>query len=169
MPAIDLELRSPADESDRKLLADVARVGWHIVGITEDLDPPLPPYAFTVGQYYTLGSPELVVVGLPVVVASHLLNALGDAVKDGRALVCDTPLAGFLAEVPVILRPVSPTRYTAELGYAVWFYRALPRTFPCWQVFWPDQAGRYPWEADCAPAVRARQTDLTGPETTTAP
>ena len=161
MPAIDLVLRTAQDDSDRTVLGDVARVGWHIVGITEDVDPPLPPYAFSVGMYYTLGSPELVVAGLPAEVAAELINALGDAVRGGRALACDMPITGFLTGYDVVLKPVSPTRYKSDLGYAVWFYRNLPQGFPCWQVFWPDQAGHFPWDAACPPAMRTRQIDFT--------
>ncbi len=160
MPAIDLALRTPADDSDRKLLEDVSRFGWHLVGIAEEIDPPLPPYVFSVGMYYTLGSPELVVVGLPHEVAMGVLNGIGEAVRDGRQLVCNDPMAGFLDGFDVVMKPVAPTNFKEHLGYGVWFYRSLPQGFPCWQVFWPDRTGRFPWSEGCHSSVIDRQTNL---------
>ena len=52
-------LPTAEDESDRKLLSDIARVGWHLVGIPGDnegppfvfLSRPLPHFRPT-GNYY---------------------------------------------------------------------------------------------------------------------
>jgi hypothetical protein len=160
MPAIDLVLRTPDDDGDRKLLADVQRHGWHITGITAE--PSLPGYAFTVGLYYTLEVAELVVSGLPLAEAGILLNVMGAKQQAGARFLCETPRGDLLAGRQVLLRPVAPRHYRAHLGYAVWFYRDLPRIFPCWQAIWSDTQGRFPWDADVDPAVRAAQTLLDG-------
>ncbi len=160
MPAIDLVLRTPDDDGDRKLIADVQRCGWHITGITADPAAGLPPYAFSVGLYYTFEVPELVVVGLPLSESGTLINVMGAKQQSGTRFICETPRADLLAGRSVLLRPVAPRHYREHLGYAVWFYRDLPRVFPCWQVVWSDAHGRFPWHDDVDPAVRAVQTRL---------
>jgi len=164
MPAIDLVLRTPADDGDRKLLADVHRVGWHLVGVDAEADPALPPFMFSVGMYYSLGCPEFVVVGLPHAAAMGLINNIGDAVRGGRRVECDVPQSDFVANFDIVLKPVEETNYREYLGFGLWFYKLLPHRFPCWQVFWPDREGRFPWNAGCQPAIVALQTDLTNPD-----
>lgn len=157
MPAIDLVLRTPDDDSDRKLLSDVQRFGWHITSITADAEHGLPPYAFTVGLYYTLEVPELVVFGLPLQESGTLLNVMGAKQQAGKRFICETPQTGLLADRAVVMRPVAPRHYREQLGYAVWFYRDLPRIFPCWQMIWSDAKGKFPWDAEVDPAVRLAQ------------
>ena len=157
MAAIDLILRTPDDDHDRKLLGDVERAGWHIVGITADEDHGLPPYAFTVGLYYTLEVPELVVFGLPLQESGTLLNVMGVKQRAGRRFICETPIIDLMPGRSVVMRPVAPRHYRRNLGYAVWFYRDLPRIFPCWQLVWSDGQGRFPWDAGVDPAVRSAQ------------
>jgi len=157
MPAIDLVLRTPDDDADRKLLSDVARVGWHIIGISADEALALPPYAFSVGLYYTLEVPELMVCGLPLLESGMLLNVMGAKQQAGKRFICETPQQDLLPGRSVIMRPVAARHYRAQLGYAVWFYRDLPRIFPCWQMIWSDTNGRFPWDAEVDPAVRVAQ------------
>ena len=52
------------DDNDRKLLQDVAEVGWHVVLIAEEAGTP--GWAFSVGLYHTFRHPEVVVFGLPL-------------------------------------------------------------------------------------------------------
>ena len=157
MPAIDLVLRTPADDHDRKLLSDVDEFGWHISGIKADEQKGQPPYAFSVGLYYTLEVPELMVVGLPLQESAPLINLMGALLKSGKRFICETPRTDLLPGRSVLMRPVAPRHYRAELGYAVWFYRDLPRIFPCWQVIWSDTDGRFPWDAGVDPRVRLVQ------------
>ncbi len=161
MPAIDLKLRTPGDDGDRKLLADVERVGWHVVGVAEESEPPLPPYAFSVGMYYTMGSPEIVIAGLPHQRAAEIINFIGLEVRAGRRIDTGSPVSDILHSHAAIFRPVPTSRHREHLGYAVWFYHFLSDPLPCVQLFWPDANGLFPWDPDCQPTVVARQIDLT--------
>ncbi len=52
------------EERDRKLVADVERHGWAVIGI--EADEGLPGWAFSAGLWHTFGSPEIAIFGLPV-------------------------------------------------------------------------------------------------------
>ena len=75
-------LPQPEDDHDRKVLGDIERVGWTIIGIKEE--EALPGYCFSVGMYHTLGHPEILLMGLRAEIAAHLINDIGDAVRAGR-------------------------------------------------------------------------------------
>ena len=47
--------------------------------------------------------------------------------------------------------------YDSYLGTAIWFYAKSPRPFPCLQIIWQDRHGRFPWEPECIPEVKADQ------------
>ena len=110
--------------------------------LTADDEHGLPPYAFTVGLYYTLEVPELVVFGLPLQESGTLLNVMGAKLRAGKRFICETPITDLMPARSVIMRPVAPRHYRANLGYAVWFYRDLPRIFPCWQMIWSSLTER---------------------------
>ncbi|MBA3700349.1 MAG: DUF4262 domain-containing protein [Planctomycetes bacterium] len=158
MPAIDLILPSPTDDNERTVLSHVEDYGWHISGIKADEQQGTPPYAFSVGLYYTFEVPEMLVVGLPLQQSAALINVIGELVKAGKRFICETPRSDLMPGRVVMLRPVAARHYRAELGFAVWFYRSLPRVFPCWQAIWSDTNGRFPWDAQVDPAVRRVQT-----------
>src|SRR5947209_11847293 len=87
-------LPEPADEHDRKLLGDVARHGWHVIGVEEDEEGPA--FAYSIGLYRTFGHPEVIVLGLPVRVLHRIINAVGEEVRSGERFEhLDEPGAGL--------------------------------------------------------------------------
>lgn len=145
------------DEGDRRLLADVERHGWHLVGI-EDA-PEGPGYVFSVGMYHTLGQPEIAMFGLNSVMAmEQIINLIGEEMRAGTSFEdwreSDTILEGYSC----MFRRVDPEWYARYFGYALWFYEG-PH-FPMLQCLWPDREHRYPWDAGCDRAAIERQPDL---------
>jgi hypothetical protein len=59
----------------------------------------------------------------------------------------------------VAIRPVHPTQHILRLGSAMAFYRRLarPEALTVRQVFWPDKAGRFPFEIECDPRASQMQ------------
>lgn len=47
--------------------------------------------------------------------------------------------------------------YPEYLGTAIWFYWKSRLAFPCLQVIWQDVNRRFPWDAECLPAVKEDQ------------
>jgi hypothetical protein len=137
------ELPIPEDDTDRKLLADVARDGWAVIGIQEDEEGP--GYAFSVGLLHTLGQPELLLMGLPVRTAQQLINNIGEAIRAGRRFEAGGRYDGLAVGFPLAFVAVAERYYREYLGYARWFYRGSG--FPVLQAVWPDKQGVFPWES----------------------
>lgn len=136
---------TPDDDFDRKLLADVAQHGWHLVGI-EDSDEG-PGYVFSVGMFHTLGHPEICMFGLSSwQVMGQIINAIGDLVRGGQSFSDWIESNDVVDGYSSMFRTVSPELYREYFGYARWFYEG--DDFPMLQCVWPDKAHRYPWDPE---------------------
>jgi len=136
-------LPEPEDDSDRKLLADIAQHGWHVVGVNADAHGP--NYAFSVGLLYTLGHAEIMIMGLQHRTAAQLINRIGDAIRAGQCYEAGCRYDEIADGFPLAFVSLDQRYYQEYLGYALWFYRTL--RFPVLQCVWPDKAGVFPWEA----------------------
>ena len=136
------ELPIAKDASDRKLLADVERVGWHIVGIYDDEGNP--GYAFSVGLFHTFEHPEIIVFGLTGETAAEIINIIGMQVRVGTRFKANDLSNDVAERLPVVFTMVPKDSYREYLGYALWFYQSLD--FPVLQCVWPDEAGLFAWQ-----------------------
>ena len=154
---IPLTLRTAEDDSDRKLLSDVATHGWHVVMIEGDEEGP--GYLFTVGLYYNYEHPELLIMGLPRDVSYQLLHEAVGQIQKGKKYSAesdDTELASF----PLAFRSVDIGQYRPYLGYGIWFYENCPTPFPALQMVWPDKEGKFPWQDGYDERFLAHQPSL---------
>lgn len=133
------------DESDRKLLADIERVGWHLVGIPADKEGP--GYVFSVGLQHTFDQPEILIIGLEIQIAGQLLNAIGEMMQAGSNFTDSTIVDDLADGFPMAFRTIAKQYYRPYVGYALWFYESS--NFPLLQCLWPDRASRFPWDANC--------------------
>lgn len=134
---------TPEDDHDRKLLADIERHGWHLIGIDDDDD--LPAYVFSVGIAHTLEQPELCIFGLnDTQTMAQIINAIGELMRSGETFddwfESDEVLDGYSC----MFRAVDPELYREYFGYALWFHEGP--NFPMLQCVWPDRDHRYPWD-----------------------
>lgn len=134
-------LRVAKDDSDRRLLADVERVGWHLVGIPED------SYVFSIGLYHSFDQPEIMIVGLEMAPSGRLLDAIGEQMRVGKQFRDRDIVDGIADGFPMGFRVVPEELYRSYLGYALWFYES--HDFPVLQCVWPDKASRFPWDENC--------------------
>lgn len=156
MPNDENSPRDPAqlDDHERQILADVERVGWHIVIIEEDEIGPA--YAFTVGLYHSFGHPEIAIVGLPYEVMEGVLNDLGTDIQSRAAFDADRRYPGLLeGPYDCVFVEVPQTAYVENLGAALWYYRDRP--FPTLQCLWPDKNNLTPLDDDFDSRLRSRQ------------
>lgn len=148
----------PDGEADKRLFQNVREHGCHLMGIAGDALGP--GYVFSIGLYLNYGHAELIMFGLAGNDAAGVINAVRDRAAAGRSYaagdVCDDlPLDRKVCFVEVPL-----SAYQAYLGTAIWFYAKLPRPFPCLQIVWPDQDGRFPWETGCDAQLKIHQPVL---------
>jgi hypothetical protein len=135
-------LPHPTDDRDRKLLADIARVGWAVIGINAEEEGPA--YAFSVGLFHTFSAPELLIMGLRIPTAMHLINDIGASIRTGRRFEAGGRYEDIAEGFPVEFTAVMKRHYRDYLGYAQWFYQGVE--FPVLQCVWPDKKGVFPWE-----------------------
>jgi hypothetical protein len=136
------ELPTPEDDRDRKLLADIAQVGWAVIGVEADKDGP--GFAFSVGLFHTLVHPEVLVMGLRPQIAHRLINDIGEAIREGQRFEGGQQYEGIAAGFPLAFVEMDRRYYREYLGYAGWFYRGPD--FPVLQCVWPDKQGVFPWQ-----------------------
>ena len=145
------------DEDEQRVIDDIHRVGWHIVGIEDDLEGP--PFAYSIGIQHTLSHPEIIIFGLnDAPVMMNIINTIGEEIRKGARFQDWYESDQILQGYSCIFRTVPPDVFPDYLGYAMWFYR--PNPFPVLQCVWPDSQHRFPWHPDCQSGVRDRQPIL---------
>jgi hypothetical protein len=136
--------RQADDDHDRKLLDDVERRGWHLVGIGDD--PEVPAYVFSVGMFHTLGQPEICIFGLGnLSTMGTIVNVVGELMRSGRRFEDRQESDEVLDGYTCAFRRVNPSLYREYFGYCRWFYEG--DDFPMLQCIWPDKANRFPWDS----------------------
>jgi len=149
------------DASDRQLLANIERHDCAVLCIEDDADGP--SFAFSVGLFQRFAHPEILVSGLTTPVAQHMINTCRDRIREGAVL---RPGFSYGALTPAsehrfAMRVLHVDHYEGYLGTARWLYSG--DEFPCLQAFWPDAAGRFPWDTGCDAAAAMRQPRLDQP------
>ena len=148
-----------ADEpSEEKIIADVKRHGWHIVGVPDD--DAGPGFAFTVGLYLRTLQPEILIMGISFEPSGRILNAIRDYLMAGVEIEIERRYADFVHGREVIFRRIASRHYREYLGCAIWFYKHHAPDFTAMQCIWPDLDGRFPHEAGFDEHFSSRQTDL---------
>lgn len=142
------------DADEQKVIDDIERFGWHIVGIEADEEGP--GFAYSVGMHLTLGHPEVIVFGLnSAETMAQIINTVADAVRNGATFHDWHESEQIFEGYPCMFRRFPTEAYHEYLGYAIWFYR--PESFPVLQCVWPDKQRLYPWEESCDSVVSQRQ------------
>ncbi|WP_369243622.1 DUF4262 domain-containing protein [Streptomyces sp. R41] len=142
------------DQRDRTIAASTRDHGWHVMGVHADDDTPAG-WAYSIGLWHTLRSPEICVFGLAVDTMMPLINAAGDAVVNGPPLMPDQRRNDIFDHVPAVIRPVHESWCTDFFGAGLDFYQVSP--LPVAQLFWPDREGCFPWEDGAADYCRDNQ------------
>jgi hypothetical protein len=140
---VQRELPTPEDDRDRKVLADITRVGWTVIGVLEDEEGP--GFAYSIGLFHTLGHPEVLILGLRPQVAHQLVNDMGEAIRKGQRFEAGQRYEEIAAGFPLAFVEMDKRYYREYLGYAGWFYQGPD--FPVLQCIWPDKQGVFPWES----------------------
>jgi Domain of unknown function (DUF4262) len=130
-------------------IAEVVREhGWFAASIS-DHDPP---FLYSIGLMQSCGHPELIVFGLDPDDAHAVLSGMVREIRAGCSYAEPGVYTMALAEAyRAGIRRVHPTQHPLYLGFAMGYCRYLGRIgeLEALQVFWPDSAGRLPFEVGC--------------------
>ena len=142
-------------------IAEVVRQhGWFAASIRDHK----PPFLYTVGLMETCRHPEFISFGLESGNAHALFSGLIRDIRAGASYaepgIRVVKLAG--GEHRVGFRRVHPTQHPLYLGFAMGFLTNLGRIgqLEAMQAFWPDGAGKFPFEVGCDLAVYQLQPRL---------
>ena len=131
-------------------IAEVIRkYGWYAASISDYQ----PPFLYTIGLMQTLNHPEFIMFGLEAANMHSLFSQLVRNIRAGRSYT----EPGVYTVNPtgdehcVAFRRVHPTQHELYLGFAMGYCRYIGRIgeLEAVQVFWPDAAGKFPFEVDC--------------------
>ena len=142
-------------------IAEVVREdGWFAANIRDHN----PPFLYTIGLKQTCRHPELVIFGLEADDSYALCTGLIRDIRAGRSYaepgIYTINLGGD--EHRVGFRRVHPTQHALYLGFAMGFMTNIGRIgeLEAMQAFWPDSAGKFPFEVGCNLAVYELQPRL---------
>jgi hypothetical protein len=141
---------------DKSVLQKREEWGWFVNKIMED--DKGPGFAYSFGLYEEFKHPEIIIFGLDVATMHQLINDIGKHVRNGaqyeHGQIADNLIEGYSCA----FRLVNPLQYRENCTWAVWFYKHTD--FPVLQLYWPDKAGRYPWDSGFEDSLRCKQPDL---------
>ena len=141
------------DPAEQQVIDNIAKYGWHCVGISEENDEAA--YAFTVGLFHTYKHPELVIFGLRGEIAHQILSLAVDAILRNEALDLASPTEELLKGYPCCFAEVPASNYHEYVGFCRWFYRG--NAFPLYQIVWPSRTGLFPWHPDATQEFKLAQ------------
>jgi hypothetical protein len=149
----------PLDETDLRLMADVAQVGYHVVSCAAS--GGAPARAFSVGLFRTFDHPEVAFFALPVAALEAAVRRVGERVRAGERLDEGSVEEGLVDGRAVTFRRVAARHYGGHLGHAVWYHGGA--RFPALQAIWSAD-GLFPWDRWFPRELRDAQPVLFDPE-----
>jgi hypothetical protein len=91
--------------------------GWFVNRIFEDATGPAFAYSF--GLYEEFGHPEIIIFGLPLETMHHLINDIGNRVRDGHKYSAGDRDEGLLRGYSCLFGNVSPRQYPRTFAWAM--------------------------------------------------
>ncbi|MFI0349243.1 DUF4262 domain-containing protein [Actinomadura sp. 9N407] len=134
--------RDRMDNFRLRTIVHISQYGWSVVLVPADDQGP--GWAYTVGLWHSLRSPELAMFGGDVYEMEEILNRLGREAGEGRPPAEGERRDDAVRGRPAAFREVDTGWYGGAFPGALAFYRRQP--LPFLQVVWSDQAGLYPWQ-----------------------
>jgi hypothetical protein len=129
-------------KAEKKIRSDVEKYGWS-VGLFEK-GTATPSFAYTIGLWKTYNHPEIIAFGLPIDLLYTILNDTGELIKEGKQFSLSVDNNEILINLPVQFRQVDASNIPDYFGFAQWFNDY--ELFTALQLFWPDKAGKFPWD-----------------------
>ncbi len=152
-----------ADDIEARVRADIEAHGVHLGVVPAEAGTPA--WAFTIGLFERFDHPELVAFAPDAEFARGLVAGLAARVRTGARFEDGGAYAGVLGDHEVSFREVADKWIGVFLGNVAWHYGDA--RFEVLQCFWPDRAGRLPWQEgfdpewrDDQPLLHRRETHL---------
>ena len=131
---------------ESNISSDVKKHGWSAI----DINDREPPFVYSVGLMYTYSHPEIIIMGLPGE-GINVLSAMVDNIIKGYSYSKPSKYKNVLINELIETRCVHETQHELWMGYAMGYWREQRQVgqLKAIQVFWPDNCGRFPFDANC--------------------
>jgi len=129
----------------KKIKADIERVGWSVVSVFSDGEEP--GFSYTIGLSRTFSHPEIIVFGIPPEAAHGMCSSIvKNTLRKGGSAI-PGPLYDNIADGYGIrfIRVDSAFRDQRMLLLKLCYDD--PRKVLALQMVWPDPDNKFPWEA----------------------
>lgn len=120
----------------------VERIGWAVQGVGSGLVDP--SFVYTIGLWRNYQHPEIIITGVPLGLGAGILNVVGEQVGMGVRFGCEENYPGILENYRVAFRPIEDPSVGHWFNVASCYYRGY--SFKVLQMFFPDAAGRFPFD-----------------------
>jgi hypothetical protein len=145
------------NEYEAEFLRGIDERHWAVTRVGPGPKDPqdAPRYAYTTGLYLRFRHPEILIYGLPFDSMLEVLNTIGNQAKAGKTYNVGIPYKDIFEGRRCQFKPVDRAYYRERLAASNWFYQS--DKYPTLQLFWPDNAGLFPWERGCEDIVADAQ------------
>jgi hypothetical protein len=145
---------------DEEIAEDVRQFGWSAANVFD----AQPPFMYSIGLMHSCRHPEVIVFGLEPGNAHALLSQLYRDLTNGKSYPDPGIYTVTIGDIEhrVGFRRVNPTQHQLYLGFAMGFLTNIRRMgeLEAVQAFWPDRAGKFPFEPGCSESVYQLQPRL---------
>lgn len=139
---------TPGSPVQKKLAADIERVGWAAIGVMPTKDDPIDPFTYTIGLWRGFDHPELIITGMRHETAHALLTDFVERIEKGESFEAsrDYPetIRGRNTMYTASFRQLSQGHRSENMRAAAWWNGQ--EDFPALQLVWPDPTGKFPWD-----------------------
>jgi Domain of unknown function (DUF4262) len=146
----------------KKVTQIVRRHGWYGMYVPDHE----PPYMYTIGLMQSYDHPELIVFGHELDCSHALLSAVIRKIRKGQSFAGPSvaPVKLERGGDRFAFRRVHPSQHPVYLGFAgdCREYMGLTR-LKALQVFWHDEAGKFPFDVGCDKELFEHQLRLDRP------
>jgi hypothetical protein len=125
----------------------IETTGWALEPVPAqlDVDPPVPPYAYTIGFPAAFGFPDILVFGLTPVAIRGLIDLVADLLRGGTEIPIGVELLGlFDNDLRCVFAPIDLAEWGSLVHVATSWYRGAEHQMV--QLLWPDRNGFLPTE-----------------------
>jgi len=142
--------RDGLPEFDQKFLKVIDECDWHVMKVAPRVGEEGHLWAYSTGIYYKFRHPEIIIFGQSLDLMHSMVNTIGNRVRSGEKFESNYRYSEVIDEYDCEFRDVNVDHYEEYVGCSIWFYDCDQNSFPMLQCFWPDMAGKFPWQKGCA-------------------
>jgi hypothetical protein len=156
--------RDGLEKADQEFLRIIDEYDWHVMEVAPRAGEEGDIWAYSTGLYYRFNHPEIIVFNQKFDLMHSMINTIGSRIRDGEKFETSNGYADIIDNYDCRFRTVDVSQYKEYVGWSIWFYDRDPNSFPLLQCFWPDMAGKFPWEPECEQWAIDRQPRLDKPK-----